>query len=97
MTPIGIYMHYTISFYPIGGLFMFVFLERETNYQFVHSAWHVSMALAILFLLPRSPLGDPGKGRSLNEFQFLGYFCPSRQKNWCALEDIYDTIVTAVW
>ena len=45
----------------IGGLFMFVFLERETNYQFVHSAWHVSMALAILFLLPRSPMGDPGK------------------------------------
>ena len=44
----------------IGGLFMFVFLERETNYQFVHSAWHVSMALAILFLLPRSPMGDPG-------------------------------------
>jgi len=44
----------------IGGLFMFVFLERETNYQFVHSAWHVSMALAILFLLPRSPIGDPG-------------------------------------
>ena len=36
---------------------MFVFLERETNYQFVHSAWHVSMAVAILFLLPRSPSG----------------------------------------
>ena len=76
-------LHY--FFYPIGGLFMFVFLERETNYQFVHSAWHVSMALAILFLLPRSPLGDPGKGPSLNGFQFLGYFCPSRQKNWRAL------------
>jgi hypothetical protein len=39
----------------VGGLFMFVFLERETNYQFVHSAWHVSMAVAILFLLPKSP------------------------------------------
>lgn len=38
-----------------GGLFMFVFLERETNYPFVHSAWHVSMAIAILFLLPKSP------------------------------------------
>ena len=42
----------------VGGLFMFVFLERETNYQFVHSAWHVSMAIAILFLLPRSPIGS---------------------------------------
>lgn len=36
---------------------MFVFLEREANYQFVHSAWHVSMAVAILFLLPKSPAG----------------------------------------
>lgn len=41
----------------VGGLFMFVFLEKETNYQFVHSAWHVSMAVAIIFLLPRSPSG----------------------------------------
>ena len=44
----------------IGGLFMFVFLERETNYQFVHSAWHVAMAVAILFLLPKSP-NDPSE------------------------------------
>ena len=43
-----------------GGLFMFVFLERETNYQFVHSAWHVAMAVAILFLLPKSPQ-DPSE------------------------------------
>ena len=39
---------------------MFVFLERETNYQFVHSAWHVAMAVAILFLLPKSPQ-DPSE------------------------------------
>merc|ERR1711899_579659 len=38
-----------------GGLFMRVFLEREANYQFVHSACHVAMAVAILFLLPKSP------------------------------------------
>ncbi len=40
-----------------GGLFCFLFLERESNYQFVHSAWQISMAVAILFLLPQSP-GD---------------------------------------
>ena len=30
-------------------------LEQESNYQFVHSAWHISMAVAILFLLPQTP------------------------------------------
>ncbi len=39
-----------------GGLFCFMYLEAESNYQFVHSAWQVSMAVAILFLLPQSPV-----------------------------------------
>ena len=38
-----------------GGLFCFVFLEQESNYQFVHSVWHVAMAVAIIFLLPQTP------------------------------------------
>lgn len=41
-----------------GGLFCFMILEEESNYQFVHSAWHISMAVAILFLLPQSPPTD---------------------------------------
>ncbi len=44
-----------------GGLFCFLFLERESNYQFVHSAWQISMAVAILFLLPQSPVGKDDK------------------------------------
>ena len=38
-----------------GGLFCFVFLEKDTNYQFVHSTWHASMAVSILFFLPNTP------------------------------------------
>ncbi len=41
-----------------GGLFCFLVLERESNYQFVHSAWQISMAVAILFLLPQTPTGQ---------------------------------------
>ena len=37
-----------------GGLFCFMVLEHAANYQFVHSAWQMSMAVAILFLLPQS-------------------------------------------
>ena len=42
-----------------GGLFCFMILEQESNYQFVHSAWHISFAVAILFLLPQSPPEPP--------------------------------------
>jgi hypothetical protein len=43
-----------------GGLFCFVFLEKDSNYQFVHSTWHASMAVSILFLLPNTP-AEKGK------------------------------------
>ena len=53
-------------------------LEHESNYQFVHSAWHISMAVAILFLLPQSPV-DQGKSllnskNKTNICQICGYF-----------------------
>ncbi|CAB4064028.1 unnamed protein product [Lepeophtheirus salmonis] len=52
---------YTCCFFLPGisvvtvGILAFVFLERESNYHFVHSAWHCSMAISILFLLPQTP------------------------------------------
>ncbi|WAR24388.1 PGAP6-like protein [Mya arenaria] len=35
-----------------GGLCIFTFVEREDNYLYTHSAWHVCMALSVLLLLP---------------------------------------------
>ncbi|PSN52826.1 hypothetical protein C0J52_09684 [Blattella germanica] len=34
------------------GLVCYSFLQTKQNYKFVHSAWHIIMALAITFLLP---------------------------------------------
>ncbi|XP_067944824.1 post-GPI attachment to proteins factor 6-like [Watersipora subatra] len=35
------------------GLALYSFVETEANYYYVHSIWHLLMALAIMFLLPR--------------------------------------------
>ncbi len=42
------------------GLIIFAFLERESNYQFTHSSWHVCMALAILFIMPPRRVNKSG-------------------------------------
>ncbi|KAK2589019.1 hypothetical protein KPH14_001862 [Odynerus spinipes] len=34
------------------GLLLFSLVETEANYQYVHSAWHVIIAISLLFLLP---------------------------------------------
>ena len=60
-------MKYTCCFFFPGlgvlaaGLFCFLVLEHEHNYQFVHSAWQIAMAVSILFLLPHAPPSDNGE------------------------------------
>jgi hypothetical protein len=36
----------------IVGLVCYLFLKTTQNYKYVHCAWHIIMALAIIFLLP---------------------------------------------
>lgn len=34
------------------GLLLYSLIETEKNYQYVHSAWHICMAISLIFLLP---------------------------------------------
>ncbi|XP_047355134.1 post-GPI attachment to proteins factor 6-like isoform X2 [Vespa velutina] len=34
------------------GLLLFFLVETEANYQYVHSAWHIVIAISLIFLLP---------------------------------------------
>lgn len=58
---------YLIVTFPLGcivvisGLLMYALLETVRNYKYVHSLWHVMMALSIVILLPsRNSLSESG-------------------------------------
>lgn len=36
------------------GLVMYGFLQTEDNYKYLHSMWHILMAVALIFVLPKS-------------------------------------------
>ncbi|XP_036147030.1 post-GPI attachment to proteins factor 6 isoform X3 [Monomorium pharaonis] len=38
--------------FAIVGLLLYSFIETEKNYQYVHSVWHIIMAISLIFLLP---------------------------------------------
>ncbi|XP_076352637.1 post-GPI attachment to proteins factor 6-like [Tachypleus tridentatus] len=42
------------------GVIIFTILQTDDNYKYVHSTWHISVALSVLFLLPerRETKGD---------------------------------------
>ncbi|CAG7690930.1 unnamed protein product [Allacma fusca] len=39
-----------------AGLILFAFVETEDNYRYTHSAWHVIIALSLVYLLPKQRL-----------------------------------------
>jgi hypothetical protein len=50
------------------GLVCYSFLQTKQNYKYVHSAWHMIMALAIIFLLPSK---RQGRNAIVNSEEFI--------------------------
>lgn len=50
--------------FAIIGLVLYSFIETEKNYQYVHSVWHIIMAISLIFLLP--PMKSKQSTSSIN-------------------------------
>lgn len=60
----------------IVGLLLFSLVETEANYQYVHSAWHMIIAISLIFLLPSSRLeqvGSSGTSSFSDDSELLDY------------------------
>ncbi|XP_054006508.1 post-GPI attachment to proteins factor 6-like isoform X1 [Hylaeus anthracinus] len=61
------------------GLLLFSLGETEANYQYVHSAWHMIIAISLIFLLPPSRLeqvGSSGTNSFSDDSELLDYKDP---------------------
>jgi hypothetical protein len=60
-----LHKRYLYIYIPLGivvvcvGLTIFIFLETSDNYKYLHSMWHVLMAVGVIILLPRSNTFQP--------------------------------------
>ena len=48
----------------VAAVLVFALIETTSNYQYVHSGWHVMIALSLVFLLPYCRRDRPGSGLS---------------------------------
>ncbi|XP_035217059.1 transmembrane protein 8B-like, partial [Stegodyphus dumicola] len=55
----------------LSGLIIYAFFETKDNYPFVHSAWHVTIALSVLFLLPRRELNSKSTPEATSSCSYI--------------------------
>ncbi|XP_071645882.1 post-GPI attachment to proteins factor 6 isoform X7 [Temnothorax longispinosus] len=62
--------------FAITGLLLYSFIETEKNYQYVHSVWHIIMAISLIFLLP------PAKSQHTTSLTNTSFNDDSESWNW---------------